>query len=94
MKTDLTNSVKQFLNVSLGDDDHQFFREAIEDICIDTKLSLFEDGDNLMDYLNHPKTNLPDVIFLDFNMPVKNGMQCLREIRSSTIMDRVLIAIF
>jgi DNA-binding response OmpR family regulator len=97
MKTDLTNSVKQFLNVSLGDDDEddrQFFREAIEDICIDTKLSLFEDGDKLMDYLNHPKTILPDVIFLDFNMPVKNGMQCLREIRSSTIMDNVFIAIF
>jgi len=97
MKTNPINEVNKFLNVILADDDdddRQFFQEAMEDICVHTKLSLFENGEELMNYLSHPKIILPDLIFLDLNMPIKNGMQCLKEIRSNTTMDHVYIAIF
>ncbi len=92
-----SNSGKQILNVALADDDEDdrlFFQEAIEDISIRTKLSLLSDGQKLMDYLNLPNIILPNLIFLDLNMPIKNGMQCLKEIRSNPKLNDVCIAIY
>lgn len=87
----------QVLNIALADDDEDdrlLFKEAIEEIGIRTKLSLFIHGKELMDYLSLPKIILPDVIFLDLNMPIKNGMQCLKEIRRNSRFNEIAIAIY
>jgi len=97
MKIHPSNSGNQILNVALADDDEDdrlFFQEAIEDIAIKTKLSLLNDGKELMDYLNLPNTILPNLVFLDLNMPIKNGMQCLKEIRSNPALNKICIAIY
>jgi hypothetical protein len=36
---------------------------------MNNKLTLFKDGNDLMDYLVHPEIKLPHVLFLDLNMP-------------------------
>jgi CheY-like chemotaxis protein len=85
------------LNIALADDDEDdrlFFQEAIEMVPIRTKLSLFNNGRELMDYLNLPNIVLPNLVFLDLNMPIKNGMQCLREIRANPLLKEVSIAIY
>jgi CheY-like chemotaxis protein len=46
-----------------------------------------------MDYL-HNTVALPDIIFLDINMPRKNGIQCLDEIRSDERLKNITIAIY
>ena len=87
----------QTLNVALADDDEDdrfLFKEAIDEIKIQTKLSLFTNGQELMDYLNLPNVILPQVDFLDLNMPVKNGIQCLKEIRDNRSLDAMSIAIY
>ncbi|ALM06910.1 transcriptional regulator [Sediminicola sp. YIK13] len=87
----------QTLNVALADDDEDdrfLFKEAIDEIKIQTKLSLFTNGQELMDYLNLPNIILPQVVFLDLNMPVKNGIQCLKEIRENSALDSMSIAIY
>lgn len=87
----------QTLNVALADDDEDdrfLFKEAIDEIKIQTKLSLFTNGQELMDYLSLPNVILPQVVFLDLNMPVKNGMQCLKEIRENSELDAMSIAIY
>lgn len=97
MNINPSNVGKQILNIALADDDEDdrlFFQEAIDDISIRTKLSLFNDGQELMDYLNLPNIILPNLVFLDLNMPIKNGMQCLKEIRSNTALSKVCIAIY
>ena len=97
MKINPSHSGNQILNIALADDDEDdrlFFQEAIDDISIRTKLSMFNDGQELMDYLNLPKIILPNLVFLDLNMPIKNGMQCLKEIRANPALDRVCIAIY
>ena len=69
------------MNIVLADDDADdrlLFDEAISEIDVKTKLSLFNDGKALMDYLVLPDTVLPEIVFLDLNMPIKNGMQCLK----------------
>ena len=85
------------LHVLLADDDEDdrlFFREAFEDIKIKTKVSTVNDGVELMKYLNDPNNTLPDILFLDLNMPLKNGIECLKEIRSSPTLKDISIAIY
>ncbi len=38
-----------------------------------------EDGQQAVDFC---KNNMPDVILLDYNMPVMNGMDCLQGVRA------------
>lgn len=85
------------LNIVLADDDPDdrlFFKEAIDEIKIRTKLSLFNDGKQLMDYLMLSNIVLPEVIFLDLNMPIKNGMECLKEIRANPKLRELCVAIY
>ena len=87
----------KLLNIALADDDdddRMLFSEAIEEISIKTKLSLFNHGQELMDYLSAPSVVLPDLIFLDLNMPIKNGMECLKEIRQNSNLKDLCIAIY
>ena len=47
-----------------------------------------------MDYLKEENAILPHLIFLDLNMPRKNGLECLREIRSDEKFKNIAIAIY
>ena len=85
------------LNIALADDDDDdrtLFKEAMDEIKIKTKLSLFNNGKELMDYLILPNVILPEIVFLDLNMPIKNGMQCLHEIRNHPKLQDLLVAIY
>ncbi len=85
------------LNIALADDDaddRMFFGEALQELALQVKLSLFKNGQELMDFLNLPKITLPNLIFLDLNMPGKDGMECLREIRRNPRLKNVSIAIY
>lgn len=84
-------------NVILADDDEDdrmLFSEALEEISLKTKLSLFKHGQELLDYLFQPNLELPNLIFLDINMPILNGIQCLTEIRSNPKLKDISIAMY
>ncbi|WP_339901877.1 response regulator [uncultured Cyclobacterium sp.] len=86
-----------FLNVVLADDDEDdrfLFKEAIKQLSIQTRLLLFNDGQELMNYLFSDESERPNLLFLDLNMPVKDGMQCLREIRQNEAFKDLAIAIY
>lgn len=74
-------------------DDRNFFKSVFRDIKIDHTFKLFEDGIELMAYLNDTDS-LPHIIFLDLNMPGKSGMECLREIRADKRLRDIAIAIY
>lgn len=85
------------LNILLADDDADdrlFFKEAMEEINVDSRVSFVNDGSQLMYYLNQPDICLPNIIFLDINMPVKSGMDCLKEIRNNPRFREVIIVIY
>ena len=85
------------LHIMLADDDEDdrlFFREAFEEVKINYEFSTFNDGEQLMDYLNVPENPLPDIIFLDLNMPRKSGIECLREIRNDDRLKKISVAIY
>ena len=72
------------LNLLLADDDADdcmIFKEALEELPISSSLETVSNGDELMDMLSAKSTTLPDIVFLDLNMPRKNGLECLSEIK-------------
>lgn len=88
---------KEYIHIILADDDEDdrlFFTDAFEELKINTKVNTFNDGVELMDYLNKPEAVLPNVLFLDLNMPRKNGIECLAEIKNDNRFDDIAIAIF
>ena len=76
------------------DDDRLFFKDAIEEIKVKTVVTMVNDGVELMEYLHNPNIHLPHLVFLDLNMPRKNGMQCLKEIRSNPKLKELSIAVY
>ncbi len=74
-------------------DDRLIFEEAIEEIKLNINLSMVKDGEELIEYLNST-IFLPQILFLDLNMPFKNGLQCLREIRDQKTFDDICIVLY
>lgn len=86
-----------YIHIILADDDEDdrlLFTDAFEEMKINTKVNTFNDGVELMDYLNNPNAVLPNVLFLDLNMPKKNGIECLNEIKKNARFNDIAIAIF
>ena len=87
----------EYINICLADDDEDdrlFFTEAFDELRINTKVQTFNDGVALMDYLNNDDSILPNVLFLDLNMPRKNGVECLLEIKQNKKLNDIAIAIY
>ena len=63
-------------------DDREFFEEIVTEIDSGIKVKVAQDGEQLMKILTTKNAPLPDLLFLDLNMPGKDGKQCLKEIKS------------
>jgi CheY-like chemotaxis protein len=85
------------LNILLAEDDEDdryFFEKALKELSIPTHLSAVADGEKLMDYLFENSNHLPDVLFLDINMPRKNGNECLLEIKHNEKLKNLPVVMF
>ena len=72
-------------HIFLAEDDEEdkdIFTFIISEISPGLKISVARDGIKFMSLLENA-TQLPDFIFLDLNMPLKNGFECLQEIKNS-----------
>ncbi len=84
-------------DILLADDDIDdclFFKKALEQILESSNLIIVNDGEKLMKYLVENSDNLPLVLFLDINMPRKNGMECLAEIRQNKKLAGLPVVMF
>lgn len=85
MKSDKNSSMNHIpFHILLADDDEDdqyFFESAVTKLHFDEYFKFVENGEELMIYLHQHEGELPDVLFLDYNMPRKNGEECLKEIK-------------
>ncbi|MCW3117317.1 MAG: rcp1 2, partial [Chitinophagaceae bacterium] len=85
------------INILLADDDSDdcsFFKEVLAEFTLSTQLTAVHDGEQLMRRLIDETNELPHVLFLDLNMPRKNGFECLAEIKQSQRLKHVPVVIF
>lgn len=85
------------MNILLADDDEDdcvFFKEALEGITISTNLFTVNDGEELMLLLTNDTKIVPYVLFLDINMPKKNGFECLQEIKKNSKLQSLPVIMF
>ena len=75
-------------------DDRYFFEKVLSVLPIPTRLTTVADGEKLMTYLSENSEKLPDVLFLDLNMPRKNGSECLPEIKHNEKLKRLPVIIY
>lgn len=92
-----TQHSTQRFTILLADDDKDdrfFFSKAINQLPHIPELEVVTDGEELMSYLKSRHANLPDVIFLDINMPRKNGIECLNEIKQHEKLKHIPVIIY
>jgi CheY-like chemotaxis protein len=85
-------SIKRVYYADDDPDDRFLFQEVLAEIDASVHLTLADSGHALIDTLRAMST-LPDVIFLDWNMPVKNGFQCLQEIKQHQRLKNIPVVI-
>jgi len=74
-------------------DDTTLFLEALREISIPFRMTTVHDGEQLMNLLTKTLESNPKVIFLDLNMPRKNGFECLTEIKTNDKLKDIPIVI-
>jgi CheY-like chemotaxis protein len=72
-------------------DDAMIFKEAICEINDQIKVRVIHNGDELVELLTHIQ---PDMLFLDLEMPGKNGLECLVDIRKMKHYRNLPIIVF
>jgi CheY-like chemotaxis protein len=83
--------------IFLADDDEEdrlLFQEALSEVFSDVELIQSYDGENLMETLSQRVPPAPDAIFLDLNMPRKNGFECLAAIKENEKYRDIPVIIF
>lgn len=81
-------------SIVLADDDSddiEIFKDSLNEVQSDIQLESVSNGKQLMELISH---FLPDLLFIDLDMPVKNGLECLVEIRSNPKMEELPVIVF
>jgi CheY-like chemotaxis protein len=85
------------INILLADDDTDdcyFLKEALLESPLPNRLTVVHDGEQLMEQLTKETNELPHVIFLDLNMPRKNGFECLSEIKFNKKLNALPVIVY
>ncbi len=88
--------ISQNLNILLADDDQAdclLFKEALEELPVSARLTIVHNGEQVTELLTKKGNKLPDVLFLDINMPRKNGFATLGEIKRSKRLEKLPVII-
>lgn len=83
-----------FFIVDDDPDDQELFMEAVGAVDDSVRCIAISECEEALDLLKNRKTELPDVIFLDLNMPRVNGKQCLVELKKQSHLRDIPVIIY
>ncbi|MFT7197973.1 MAG: CheY-like chemotaxis protein [Marinoscillum sp.] len=89
--------IPENINILLADDDNTdclLFKEALEELPVSAILTIVHNGEELIEAITKKGNKFPDVLFLDLNMPRKNGYATLGEIKRNTDLQNLPVIIF
>jgi CheY-like chemotaxis protein len=77
--------------------DVRLIREAFKDSKVVGNFQVTGDGESAIEYLSKIGDNglnsRPDIIFLDLNLPKKNGLEVLEEVKSNPLLRSIPIVV-
>lgn len=79
---EVSKTIQSILLVDDDSDDQLLFQEALAEVDAVVRCFIANNGADALEKLN---TSLifPDIIIMDVNMPMMNGMECLRALKRS-----------
>lgn len=91
-----TQETKMRIVLADDDEDDRFlFRKAFDELNLDATLTIYNSGDELLDYLYQTDvTALPHIVFLDLRMICNKYNDCLKDIRLKAQLKDLTIAIY
>ena len=81
-----TNEIRDVLLAEDDKDDVLIFELALEEANLSVDLRHAGDGDKLFDMLGD---NIPDILFLDIQLPCRDGLTCILQIRKNKEYDNL-----
>lgn len=93
----MTTNLPHGLSVYMADDDADdrfLFEEALMEVRKNVNITMLNNGEQLMKCLAENNSHYPNLIFLDLNMPLKNGIECLEEIKKNDNLKNIPVIIF
>src|SRR5688572_11811191 len=75
-------------------EDRELFHEAIGEVDSSIKCYTAKDGKEALSMMTRELVVLPDYIFLDINMPVMNGRECLTEIKKNSKLRAIPVIMY
>lgn len=91
---DLNLLNRKFLLADDDADDANLFCEALTRIATVIQCTTVENGLELFELLYQRNIDNPDVIFLDINMPIMNGWECLRKLKGNADYKNIPIIMY
>jgi CheY-like chemotaxis protein len=88
------NTPHMMKHVVLADDDRDhaiIFKKVLKTVDPSRQLTIVQDGEELIRLLS---TYVPELLFLDLNMPCKNGLECLQDIRQNLHLDELPVVVY
>lgn len=73
------------------EDEYLLFQQAIKELSIDVDVRYIDNCEEMLDLLD--QGHIPDLIFLDLNMPQISGRECVKKIRQK-LKDQLSIIIY
>ena len=83
---------KKILLIDDDIDDQLYFKDAIAELNEILQCEVANNGREAIEQLKYPPP--PDLIFLDLNMPVMNGYECLEFLKNETRYKNIPVVIF
>ena len=75
-------------------EDFSLFLDAVQENGFSYNIHRVNDGQELVDFFSEETSKLPKLIISDLNMPKKNGLEAVREIRRKSLLFKIPIIIF
>ena len=86
--------LKKCFFIDDDEDDRDFFCTAMQQIDESIECIFAKDGVNAVNQLTENESFIPDYIFIDMNMPLMDGRQCLETIKKIERLNKIPVYIY